>query len=49
MEHLEGALEVTVADGPARDKVMSAPSSGFGLAGLRERVTGAGGRLEAHE
>ncbi|WP_033352531.1 sensor histidine kinase [Nocardiopsis xinjiangensis] len=49
VEHAEGALEVTVANGPARGNVMPVPSSGFGLAGLREQVDGEGGRLEAHE
>lgn len=49
VEHAEGTLEVTVTNGPARGNVMSAPSSGFGLSGLRERVAGAGGHLQAYE
>lgn len=48
VEQAEGSLEVTVTNGPARGNVMPAPSSGFGLTGLRGRVTGAGGHLQAH-
>lgn len=43
-----GTLHVTVRNGPATATVAPPPSSGFGLLGLTERVTLAGGTLGHH-
>ncbi|WP_306369359.1 sensor histidine kinase [Nocardiopsis sp. CC223A] len=48
LHHAPGRLEVEVANGPAPAGTgVPAPRSGFGLAGLRERVVLAGGELTA--
>jgi signal transduction histidine kinase len=43
----DGALEVEVRDAGAAPSSLVASGSGLGLAGMRERVEAAGGRLDA--
>ncbi|OLT29932.1 hypothetical protein BJF83_09490 [Nocardiopsis sp. CNR-923] len=43
----DAALEVEVANGPATTAAPPPPRSGYGLAGIRERVVLAGGSLTA--